>query len=53
MDELMEKWHDQFGTEEEEKSALVSCKTVIWVISEVQYATSVVNKALYWHTYCT
>ena len=24
MDELMEKWHDQFGLEEDEKSALVS-----------------------------
>ena len=24
MDELLEKWQDQFGEEEEEKSALVS-----------------------------
>ena len=29
MDELLEKWHDQFGSEDDEKSALVSCLLII------------------------
>ena len=29
MDELLEKWHDQFGSEDDEKSALVSLLIIV------------------------
>ena len=43
MDDLLEKWHDQFGMEDEEKSALVSEqlheKTNNVVLEQVRHKT--------------
>ena len=37
MDELLEKWHDQFGSEDDEKSALVSLLIISPALFIIRY----------------